>query len=73
MRKITLLGLAVLFVLVAAGCGTVKGFGDDISTGRSLVYARSGLGQRISDSSCVHCGNGSRERKEFSCPSYWGY
>lgn len=32
MKKITLLGLAVLLVLAVAGCNTVKGFGDDIST-----------------------------------------
>jgi len=32
MRKVYLFVLAGLLVVTAVGCGTVKGFGDDIST-----------------------------------------
>jgi predicted small secreted protein len=32
MKKIGMLALTGLLVMMFAGCGTVKGFGDDIST-----------------------------------------
>lgn len=32
MKKITLFVLVGLFVMTIVGCGTVRGFGDDIST-----------------------------------------
>lgn len=32
MRKISLIILVGLLVVTAVGCGTVRGFGDDIST-----------------------------------------
>ena len=32
MKKITLFVLAGLLVMTSVGCGTVRGFGDDIST-----------------------------------------
>jgi predicted small secreted protein len=38
MKKITLFVLTGLLVMTVVGCGTVKGFGDDISTvGRWLT------------------------------------
>ena len=38
MRKVCLLVLCAILILAAAGCGTIKGVGEDISTvGRWLM------------------------------------
>ena len=38
MKKVSLLVLCTILVLAAAGCGTIKGLGEDISTvGRWLM------------------------------------